>query len=258
MEDGILRTGAALLPALKETRKRRVPAGTVYNVPVRSADGVKIACSMTCKDPERAVVVAHPAVVGSRYRQVVALADELARSYSVLTFDFRGHGRSAGRCMLGFSGPALDLASVADRARGLGFHKVGVAGFSMGAGAAFLAAASGTRLDAIASIGCPPVFPEMAPWKEHPHLSRGAARLLGLRLDAREDDGPSPMEVAASAGATPKLMVFGEWEVCADEEIERFVDALRPPKDLVRIEGTWHADLAGREPMVREWFERWM
>ena len=152
----LIQNAAALLPALKEIRRRRSPEGIGYSVPVRSSDGVRLNCVMISGESRKAVVVAHPAVVGSRYAQVVSLADELSSSYSVFLFDFRGHGRSSGRCKPGFSGPTLDLEAVVTRARGLGFESIGVAGFSMGAGAAFLAAAGGLRIDALASIGCPP------------------------------------------------------------------------------------------------------
>jgi pimeloyl-ACP methyl ester carboxylesterase len=249
---------AALLPALKESRRRASPGGVVWEVPVRTPDGIGLDCSLISGDPLKAIVVAHPAVVGSRYRQVVALADELARSYSVFLFDFRGHGASGGKCMLGFSGAAVDLAAVVRRARGLGFQKVGVAGFSMGAGAAFLAAAGGAKIDAIASIGCPPSFPDLAPWRDHPHLTKGALRFLGLRLDPRIDRGPAPIEVVAGLEGFPKLLIFGEWEVAPAEDIDRFTEAVSPPAEKMVIEGAWHADLKGNEAGVREWFGRAM
>ena len=225
-------------------------------MPVRSADGVTIDCTMVAGDPHRAVVVAHPAVVGSRYRQVVALADELARSYTVFLFDFRGHGASGGRCRMGFSGPALDLSAVVARARGLGFERVTVAGFSLGAGAAFLAAAGGTRIDALASIGCPPTFPEVSIWREHSIASRAALRMLGLRVDPRPDEGPAPIDVAIKLWCIPKLMVFGQWEVSPAEDIRRFVELARPD-EVLTIEGAWHADLNGREADIRRWLERY-
>lgn len=240
---------------MKETRRRRDPAGTEFLVPVRSADGVDIDCRMIAGDTRRAVVVAHPAVVGSRYRQVVTLADELSRSFSVFLFDFRGHGRSGGTLSLGFSGPSMDLAAVIERARGLGFDQVAVAGFSLGAGAAFLAAAGGTRIDALASIGCPPSFPEIDAWRAHPRASRAGLRLLGLRTDGREDLGPSPIDVAGRLADFPRLMVFGEWEVSPADEIERFVELARPD-EVITIEGAWHAELRGREGEIREWLER--
>jgi len=253
--NALIQNAAALLPALKEARRRREPAGVVYSVPVRSPDGVRLNCRMIEGNPRKAVVVAHPAVVGSRYVQVVDLADELARSYSVFLFDFRGHGRSGGKCRLGFEGPSLDLAAVVARARAFGFEKVGVAGFSMGAGAAFLASAGGTRIDALVSIGCPPTFPEMATLRDHPFAARPVMRLFGLRLDPRRDEGPDPVDVAAGLGPFPKLMVFGEWEVAPQENIELFIEAVAPPRERMTVPGAWHTDLKGRQRVIREWFE---
>ena len=249
-------TAAALLPALREVAGHRRHDGFCYEVPVVASDGVRLDCRLLPGDPRRAVVVAHPAVVGSRYAQVVTLAEELARFFSVLLFDFRGHGRSRGRCAMGFSGPAMDLEAVVRRARGLGFEEVGVAGFSLGAAAAFLAAAAGTRIDALASIGCPPEFPDVAMWRDHPVASRAALRLLGLRADKSPDCGPSPADVAARLGSFPKLLVFGEWEVAPPEEIDRFTERVAPPKETLTVAGAWHADLKGREAEIREWFER--
>jgi len=247
---------ATLLPALKEVRRRREPAGSCYAVPVRSADSVNIDCRLVAGDPRKVVVVAHPAVVGSRYVQVTALADELANSFSVMLFDFRGHGHSGGKCKLGFSGPALDLAAVIARARALGFEKVGVAGFSMGAGAAFICASEGIPIDSFVSIGCPPSFPDMELWKRHPRAARAAMRLLGLRLDPRLDEGPAPIEVVNTLGDFPKLLVWGKYEVAAPEDIERFKGEVPGPKETLTVEGAWHADLQGNEALVREWFER--
>jgi predicted alpha/beta-fold hydrolase len=249
-------TAAVLLPALREVRIRSRPEGYCYDVPVRSSDGLRLDCRLIPGDPRSAIVVAHPAVVGSRYVQVVALARELARSFSVFLFDFRGHGRSEGASPMGFSGPAKDLEAVAARARGLGFEKVGVAGFSLGAAAAFLAADSGTPIDALAAIGCPPEFPEIDIWREHPVASKALLRLLGMRVEARPDGGPSPVDVAYSLADFPKLLIFGEWEVAPPEQVSRFAALVARPKEVVTVEGAWHADLKGREAEVRRWFEQ--
>jgi pimeloyl-ACP methyl ester carboxylesterase len=251
-------TAAVLLPALREVRIRSRPEGYCYDVPVRSSDGLRLDCRLIPGDTRSAIVVAHPAVVGSRYVQVVALAGELARSFSVFLFDFRGHGRSEGACPMGFSGPAKNLEAVAARARGPGFEKVGVAGFSLGAAAAFLAADSGVPIDALVSIGCPPEFPDIEVWREHPVASRALLRLLGMRAEARPDGGPAPIDVASNLGDFPKLLVFGEWEVAPPEAIARFAALVAPPSEVITVEGVWHADLKGRESDVRRWFERVM
>lgn len=225
-------------------------------MPVLTTDGVRLDCRLVPADPRRLVIVAHPAVVGSRYHQVVDLADELLLDFSVMLFDFRGHGRSGGRCKAGFSGACTDIQAVIGRARRLGFEKVAVAGFSLGAAAAFLAAVDGSRIDALVSIGCPPVFPDIAPLRDRPTLSRLLLRALGMRFDPAPDMGPSPLDVAGTVGDFPKLLIFGEWEVASPEDIATFIEAVVPPVEVRTIRGVWHADLSGSESEVRDWLEQ--
>ena len=246
---------ATLLPAFRELSvNRRAPRREHSIFYTRSTDGVELYCTLIENNPAEAVIVAHPAVVGSYYRQVVDLAEEVSRSFSTILFDFRGHGRSTGRCPLGFEAVSRDLEAVVERARGMGFEKVGVAGFSLGAAAAFLLASRGGRIDSLASIGCPPRFPQVSPLVDTP-LARGALRLLGMRVQPGGENGPAPIEVAADLPHIPKFLIFGEWEVAPPDEIEEFTCRVTEPKRTLTVPGAWHADLAGRECLVREWFE---
>jgi len=76
-----------------------------------------------------------------------------------------------------------------------------------------------------------------------------------MRLDPTLDGGPDPLDVAADMPAVPKLVVFGEHEVASPEEIEVFIGRISSPKDIMTIPGVWHADLGGREALIREWLQ---
>lgn len=247
---------AAFLPALRALRKDRRPPRVEHTVFfVRSTGGVSLFCTLLGRNPRKAVVVAHPAIVGSYHSQVLSLASEISRSFSVVIFDFRGHGRSGGRCPLGFGAVSEDLEAVVERAGLMGFEKVGVAGMSLGAAAAFVLASRRDIIDSLVSIGCPPGMPAMGATGDHPAIARLALRALGMRVDPGSDDGPEPMDVADRLPAFPKLLVFGEWEVAPPDEIAAFTEKVTGPKRILTIPGVWHADLAGREGLVREWFE---
>lgn len=251
-----LRTWAALLPAFREIRTNRCgPSPDSLLFFARASDGVELFCTIRENDPLVAVVVAHPAIVGSRYLQVQGLASELSESFSTVSFDFRGHGRSGGRCPIGFEKVAGDLGAVVDRVRLMGFDKVAVAGFSLGAAAAIMLASERPCIDALVSIGCPPRFPSIPYFEKHPRAAKLALRLLGMRLDLEADGGPSPIDVAGELPPIPKLIVFGEVEVAPPEEIEGLAESITVPKTIVTTPGTWHADLGGREKLVREWLE---
>jgi pimeloyl-ACP methyl ester carboxylesterase len=144
---------------------------------------------------------------------------------------------------------------VVDRAREMGFKKLGVAGFSLGAAAGFLLAGRRPCFDAFVSIGCPPEFPQLDMWSRHPLISRAFARAMGIRMSMTDDSGQAPMDVAWRLPPIPKLLIFGEWEVATPEDISRFADRVSMPKETITIPSVWHADLGKREAMVREWFE---
>ncbi|MEV0963864.1 alpha/beta hydrolase [Streptomyces sp. NPDC049910] len=87
-----------------------------------------------------AIVVAH-GFTGSVDRPAVRRAARvLARSAAVVTFSFRGHGRSGGLSTVG-DREVLDLAAAVAWARSLGYRRVVTAGFSMGGSVALRHAA---------------------------------------------------------------------------------------------------------------------
>ncbi|MEV6317573.1 alpha/beta fold hydrolase [Streptomyces sp. NPDC051776] len=78
-----------------------------------------------------AVVVAH-GFTGSLHRPALQrAAHEFGRHAAVITFSFRGHGRSGGRSTVG-DREVLDVAAAVRWARSLGHTRVATVGFSMG------------------------------------------------------------------------------------------------------------------------------
>ncbi len=245
------------VPALRELRRSRRPPSVEHTTFFTgSTDGVELFCTRLGSNPEAAIVVAHAAIGRSYQRWILDLAEELSHTFSVYLFDFRGHGLSTGRCPLGFTKPSEDLEAVVEKVRDLGFDKVGVAGFSLGAAAGFLLAARRPCFDAFVSIGCPPEMIENGSWAKRPRLTTAALRVMGMRAEWRFEAGPAPMDIAADLPPVPKLLFFGEWEVATPEKVAMFVEKVAPPLETFTVPGVWHADLDGREAMVREWFER--
>ncbi|MFJ4439665.1 alpha/beta hydrolase [Streptomyces sp. NPDC088923] len=101
---------------------------------VRAADGVRIdAAYEPGPGPVGGpvVVLAHGFTGDLDRPHVRRAAHFLARHAAVVTFSFRGHGRSGGRSTVGDS-EVLDLAAAVTWARSLGHSRVITLGFSMG------------------------------------------------------------------------------------------------------------------------------
>src|SRR5258707_14925903 len=95
-------------------------------------DGVAIDAVHLVGDDDVAIVLAHGFTLHWQHGAVWKAATRLNRGCGVLTFDFRGHGRSGGMSTLG-DREIRDVDVVLRYARELGYQRVATGGFSMGA-----------------------------------------------------------------------------------------------------------------------------
>jgi pimeloyl-ACP methyl ester carboxylesterase len=148
------------------------------------------------------------------------VAAALARHGAVVTFSFRGHGRSGGRSTVG-DREVLDLAAAVGWARELGHARVATVGFSMGGSVVLRHAALHTgTVDAVVSVSAPArwYYRGTAPMRRlHWMVTRPEGRLVGrygfrTRIHHREwDPVPlSPTEAVPKMAPTPLLIVHGD------------------------------------------------
>ncbi|MEU2712518.1 alpha/beta fold hydrolase [Streptomyces sp. NPDC007205] len=209
---------------------RRAPIRTF----LRTADGVPVD---SVYDPGMAVyeprpdasrtpsrdlvfVVAH-GFTGDVDRPHVRRVAGVLRGYgAVLTFSFRGHGRSGGRSTVGDK-EVLDLAAAVERARALGHTRVVTVGFSMGGSVVLRhAALHPGAVDAVVSVSAPArwYYRGTAPMRRlHWLVTRPEGRLVGryglrTRIHHRDwDPVPlSPVESVPRIAPTPLLIVHGD------------------------------------------------
>src|SRR5215467_2930837 len=95
-------------------------------------DGVAIDAAHLPGDRELALVLAHGFTLSWQHGAVWRVATRLTRAGGVVTFDFRGHGRSGGLSTMG-DREIRDLDVAVAYARELGYRRVAAVGFSMGA-----------------------------------------------------------------------------------------------------------------------------
>ncbi|WP_329134850.1 alpha/beta fold hydrolase [Streptomyces sp. NBC_01476] len=183
-----------------------------------------------------AVVVAH-GFTGALDRPAVR---RVARHFSayggVITFSFRGHGRSGGRSTVGDL-EVLDLDAAVRWARELGYGRVATVGFSMGGSVVLRHAGEagaqealpapgrprqppGSGLQAVVSVSSPArwYYRGTAPMRRvHWAITRPAGRLVsryGLKTRIRAADWDpvprSPVESVPYIAPTPLLIVHGD------------------------------------------------
>ncbi len=210
---------------------------------------------------EIAFVVAH-GFTGTRRRLPQRIAAEPLRGTgAVITFDFRGHGRSGGHSSVG-DREVLDLDAAVGWARLLGYRRVVTLGWSMGAAVVIRHAALRGGLDAVVAVsspsrwryrGTPPM--QMVHWAIGTRAGRAVtAGALRTRISARGwDPVPEPPDaVIGRIAPTPLLIVHGDADHYFPLEHALWLArAAREPAELWIEPGFRHAEGAASADLVR-------
>ncbi|GAA1248047.1 alpha/beta fold hydrolase [Streptomyces aureus] len=200
-------------------RSRRVMLRTRDGVPIEAAHdpGPGLAGGPV-------IVVAHGFTGDLERPHVRRAAGMFAQRAAVVTFSFRGHGRSGGRSTVG-DREVLDLVAAVEWARSLGHEQVVTVGFSMGGSVVLRHAAlhrgrTEARADAVVAVSAPArwYYRGTAPMRRlHWLVTRPAGRIVGriglrTRIHPHEwDPVPlSPVESVPLIAPTPLLIVHGD------------------------------------------------
>ncbi|GAA0414112.1 alpha/beta fold hydrolase [Streptomyces luteireticuli] len=244
-----------------------------------TADGVRVEAAYEPGAGGPAVVLAH-GFSGSLDRPALRRAAAVfARHAAVVTFSFRGHGRSGGRSTVG-DREVLDLAAAVRWARSLGHRRVVTVGFSMGGsvvlrhGGLYVpgpipehAGRTEAHADAVVSVSSPArwFYRGTAPMRRlHWAVTRPAGRVvtrLGLRTRVHGAEwDPVPLPPVAAVGRIaprPLLIVHGDRDAYFPLDHPRSLAAAAGASTELWIErGFGHAEAAAGVGLL-ERIARW-
>ncbi|MDG4859491.1 alpha/beta fold hydrolase [Streptomyces sp. T-3] len=264
------------------------PTGRVRRVTLRTPDGVPIDAAY---EPGPAgvdgpvIVLAHGFTGDLERPHVRRAAGVFAQYAAVVTFSFRGHGKSGGRSTVG-DREVLDLAAAVEWARSLGHARVVTVGFSMGGSVVLRHAAlygggagpahggrtedsgrTGGRTDAVVAVSAPArwYYRGTAPMRRlHFVVMNPVGRMIGrlglrTRIHSEEwDPVPlSPVESVPLIAPTPLLVVHGDRDPYFPLDHPRMLAAAAGGGAELWLEpGMGHAEHAADEELLRriaEW-----
>jgi pimeloyl-ACP methyl ester carboxylesterase len=223
-------------------------------------DGVPIDAIHLPGPKDLAIIVAHGFTLSWQHGHVWRIANRFNRTAGVITFDFRGHGRSGGLSTLGDL-EVKDLDVALAWARELGYQRVAAVGFSMGASVVLRHAGLIGGLDAVVSVSGPGRWyyrgTERMRWV-HRAVERRAGRYVTRRwLKTRvSPEGwklipVPPAEAAAKIAPVPLLIVHGDQDLYFPPEHGRqLYMAAREPKELWLLPGMGHAESGSDQDLV--------
>ena len=223
-------------------------------------DGVPIDAVHLPQESDLAIVLAHGFTLSWQRPAVWRIATRLNRIAGVVSFDFRGHGRSGGLSTLGDQ-EIKDLDVAVAYARELGYERVAAVGFSMGASIVVRYAGLVGSLDAAVSVSGPGHWYYRGTERmrrvhfavEH-RVGRLATKMLTkTRISSGQWD-PTPMppdEAAAQISPIPLLIVHGDTDPYFPVyHAHQLYDAAREPKELWLVPGFGHAESGCRPALV--------
>lgn len=241
---------------------------------LRAQDGVVIDAAY---EPGRGapdgpvIVLAHGFTGDLERPHVRRAARAFAQRAAVVTFSFRGHGRSGGRSTVG-DREVLDLAAAVEWARSLGHARVVTVGFSMGGSVVLRHAASHrgrteARTDAVVAVSAPArwFYRGTAPMRRlHWVVTRPTGRMvsrLGLRTRIHPHDWDpvplSPVESVPLIAPTPLLVVHGDRDPYFPVDHPRMLaEAAAGGAELWLEAGMGHAEHAASDELlgrIGEW-----
>jgi pimeloyl-ACP methyl ester carboxylesterase len=223
-------------------------------------DGVPIDAIHLPGTKDLAIVVAHGFTLSWQRPNVWRIANRLNPVAGVFSFDFRGHGRSGGLSTLG-DREIRDLDVVVRWARELGYRRVALVGFSMGASIVLRHAGLVGGVDAVVSVSGP------GRWyyrgtesmrRVHFAVEHRIGRYVTRRwLKTRiASDGwklvpVPPAEAAAKISPVPLLIVHGDKDhYFPPEHARQLYMAAKDPKELWLIPDMGHAEAACGQGLV--------
>jgi len=230
-------------------------------------DGVPIEAVHVPGEGELGIVVAHGFTLNWQRPAVWRVVRRLNRFGGVVTFDFRGHGRSGGASTLG-DREVRDVEAAVAYARELGYTRIATVGFSMGASIVLRHAGLTGGVDAVVSVSGPgrwyyrgtKAMRRVRFAIEHRVGRLIASNFLHTRIyGGRWDPVPMPpADAAARISPVPVLIVHGDQdEFFPVDHAQQLYAAAREPKELWIIPGFGHAE-SGSTPALLDRIGGWL
>lgn len=123
---------------------------------IKTSDGIKIAINHFKRAKEQVLVIANGWTMSKDSKFISEMANLFAQTFDVISFDFRGHGKSSGIYTFTSKEPE-DLKSVVNYANKF-YEKIYLLGFSLGGAISIIHSAETGNIDRLIIVSAPHSF----------------------------------------------------------------------------------------------------
>ncbi|MDO8536534.1 MAG: alpha/beta fold hydrolase [Candidatus Omnitrophota bacterium] len=216
------------------------------------------------------VVIVCPGFFNSKEsRWMRKTVDILSTEFDVIIFDFRGHGKSGG-VYTWSAKENFDVDAVVNYAASLGYKKIGVLAFSLGASAAINEVATRSDVSSMVLISCPSKFSaidyhfwEPGMWADlRDNINckwKGKGARVGSILLPKSD----PIDIIGNIKNTAMLFIHGDKDwVIKSRHSKMLYDKAGAYKGIEIIKGGFHAErliefhYARMSSLILGWFSK--
>ena len=177
-------------------------------------DNIKIALNYYHKDNNSVVILAPGWCMTKDSNAFKKIAQNFSENFDVISFDFRGHGRS-GSCYTFTAVELIDIDAVVRFARKKGYKNIYLVGFSLGAALALIYASKSSKICKVIAVSAPSDFSKIENhmWKKEAWLETFKKFELGRFLSIRPYPFPlkkiKPIDIIDKIKA-PVLFIAGD------------------------------------------------
>lgn len=239
------------------------------NRSINTKDGQSIAFDYYQDGNNQIVILAHGFYNNKDAYLFKSISQEFAKYYDVISFDFRGHGKSSGLFSWTSDEPN-DLAAILDYAKEQNYKRIGVIGFSLGAAVTIIEASRNKNIDSVISVSAPYDFWQINFHFWEPEMLNDLKLNLGMKGKGKfiRPGNPlakkiKPLDVVKDISPVPIYFIHGDndWIIKPEHSQKLFAKA-KEPKKLLIIDNVGHAEkIFDDKPQefineCRQWFDR--
>ncbi|HNW25508.1 MAG TPA: alpha/beta fold hydrolase [Candidatus Gastranaerophilaceae bacterium] len=207
---------------------------------------VKLALNHYKRNKEQVLLIAPGWTMSKDSKFIKQAAIEFAKTFDVISFDFRGHGRSSGFYTFSKKEPD-DLNAVVDYAKGI-YKKVYVIGFSMGGAISIIQSAAQSNADCLIIVSAPHSFEKIKNVKwikdflTNPFKKYEFKKWIRVRVSPIIQKMVKPIDVVDKINC-PTLFIAGDNDtIILPDDTKSLFEKAKCKKEFELFEGCNHAE----------------